>query len=84
MSSLSPGGGAVLRNRSLRTGQQDRLVNLKRGSIRGIQSILTAQGGASPYSSNSSIEGRISPSPSFATSTHEVRIFPGYALNLLS
>lgn len=30
------------------------------------------QGGASPYSSNSSIDGRVSPSPSFATSTHDV------------
>ncbi|KAG6876561.1 hypothetical protein C0992_012408 [Termitomyces sp. T32_za158] len=62
-------GGLVMRNRSLR-GQPDRLTTLKRGSIRGLQSILVAQG-ASPYSSNSSIDGRVSPSPSFATSTHE-------------
>jgi len=62
----------MMRNRSLR-GQPDRLTTLKRGSIRGLQSILSVQSGASPYSSNSSIDGRVSPSPSFATSTHEVR-----------
>ena len=67
--SLSPG---MMRNRSLRS-QPDRLATLKRGSIRGLQSIIAAQG-ASPYSSNSSIDGRVSPSPSFATSTHEVLI----------
>ncbi|EFI28119.1 Sec7 domain GEF [Coprinopsis cinerea okayama7 len=70
MSSLSPGGG-IMRNRSLRAGQPDRLTTLKRGSIRGISSILSPQSGASPYSSNSSIDGRVSPSPSFAASTHE-------------
>lgn len=64
-SSLSP-HGTVLRNRSLR-GQQDRLTTLKRGSIRGLQSILGAQG-HSPYSSGSSIDGRASPAPSYATS----------------
>jgi hypothetical protein len=76
MSSLSPGGGAaMMRNRSLRT-QPDRLTTLKRGSIRGIQSILSAQSAANPYgSSTSSVDGRVSPSPSFATSTHEVRYF---------
>jgi PH/SEC7 domain-containing protein len=73
-SSLSPGGAGMMRNRSLRA-QPDRLTTLKRGSIRGIQSILSAQG-ISPYSSNSSIDGRASPSPSFATSTHEVSGFP--------
>ncbi|KAJ1305839.1 hypothetical protein OPQ81_010564 [Rhizoctonia solani] len=52
--SLSPGG--------------DRITSLKRGSIRGLQSLLGAQ---SPYGSNSSVEGRISPSPSFATSIGE-------------
>ncbi|KAH9946988.1 hypothetical protein B0H21DRAFT_822341 [Amylocystis lapponica] len=66
-SSLSP-HGALLRHRSMRT-QPDRLANLKRGSIRGLQTILGTQPGASPYSSNSSIEGRASPAPSFATST---------------
>ncbi|PPQ98627.1 hypothetical protein CVT24_003960 [Panaeolus cyanescens] len=74
LSSLSPGGAAMLRNRSLR-GQPDRLMTLKRGSIRGIQSILSVQQGVSPYSSNSSIDGRVSPSPSFATSTHEVFLY---------
>ncbi|KAG6837700.1 hypothetical protein H0H93_003502 [Arthromyces matolae] len=62
-------GGTMLRSRSLRA-QQDRLTTLKRGSVRGLQSIMGAQG-TSPYSSNSSIDGRVSPSPSFATSTHE-------------
>ncbi|KAJ3501331.1 hypothetical protein NLJ89_g9384 [Agrocybe chaxingu] len=71
VSSLSPGGNGMMRNRSLRTGQPDRLTTLKRGSIRGLQSILSSQSGISPYSSNSSIDGRVSPSPSFATSTHE-------------
>lgn len=65
-SSLSPGPG-VLRNRSFRGNQ-----NHKRGSIRGWQSIL-AQTGVSPYSSNSSIDGRASPVPSYATSAQEVR-----------
>ncbi|KAF9071687.1 Pleckstrin homology domain-containing protein [Rhodocollybia butyracea] len=54
--SLSP-GGPMLSNRSL-----------KRGSIRGIQSIME-QGG---YSINGSIDGRVSPSPSFAASANEV------------
>lgn len=65
-SSLTP-HGAILRNRSVRA-QQDRLTTLKRGSIRGLQSILGAQTGHSPYSSGSSIDGRASPAPSFATS----------------
>ncbi|KAF9268675.1 hypothetical protein L218DRAFT_1048266 [Marasmius fiardii PR-910] len=65
----------VLRNRSLRGQQPDRLMTLKRGSIRGIQSLMGAQPGVSPYSSNSSIEGRASPSPSFAASTHAHEIF---------
>ena len=64
----------MIRRRSQRT-QHDRLMTMKRGSIRGLQSILSLQSGVSPYSSNSSIDGRISPSPSFATSTHEVRTF---------
>ncbi|KAG9316335.1 hypothetical protein JVU11DRAFT_2366, partial [Chiua virens] len=59
---------AMARSRSLRVAP-DRLMTLKRGSIRGIQTILGAP--YSPYSSNSSIDGRASPSPSFATSTHE-------------
>lgn len=72
-SSLSPGAAHTLigRNRSYR-GPPDRIANLKRGSIRGIQNILGSP--YSPYSSNSSIDGRVSPSPSFATSTHEVSV----------
>ncbi|TDL24175.1 hypothetical protein BD410DRAFT_820374 [Rickenella mellea] len=67
-SSLSPGPHVLMRNRSQRN--NDRLNNLKRGSMRGIQTLFAAQG-ASPYSSNSSIDGRASPAPSFATSAHE-------------
>ncbi|KAG1869818.1 hypothetical protein C8R48DRAFT_791069 [Suillus tomentosus] len=67
-SSLTPGAPHLSRNRSYR-GPSDRLTTLKRGSIRGIQSILTPS--YSPYSSNSSIEGRVSPSPSYATSTRD-------------
>jgi PH and SEC7 domain-containing protein len=73
-SSLSP--GQITRNRSLRA-NPDRLGNLKRGSIRGFQSILPSQNGVSPYSSNSSVDGRISPSPSFVTSAHEVCLLDG-------
>ena len=47
ISSLTP-NTPLMRNRSLRV-QQDRLTTLKRGSIRGIQSILGAQNGMSPY-----------------------------------
>ncbi|KAG7091050.1 hypothetical protein E1B28_010109 [Marasmius oreades] len=65
----------VIRNRSLRGQQPDRLMTLKRGSIRGIQSIMGGQPGVSPYSSNSSIDGRVSPSPSFAASTHAHELF---------
>ncbi|KAI6121579.1 hypothetical protein F5141DRAFT_1186775 [Pisolithus sp. B1] len=63
MTSLSPSTAHTLmrRNRSFR-GPPDRITALKRGSIRGIQSIIGA-----PYIST----GRVSPSPSFATSTHE-------------
>lgn len=70
-SRLSAAHLAVARSRSLR-GPPDRLTTLKRGSIRGIQTILGAP--YSPYSSGSSIDGRASPAPSFATSTHEVRL----------
>lgn len=69
---LSPGVAGVSRTRSQRgqNGQGgDRITSLKRGSIRGLQSLLGSQ---SPYSSNSSVDGRISPSPSFATSIGEV------------
>ncbi|PFH45519.1 hypothetical protein AMATHDRAFT_184519 [Amanita thiersii Skay4041] len=62
--------GGIHRNRSLRN-QPDRLTILKRGSIRGLQSIIS-QSATSPYSSNSSVDGRVSPSPSFATSIHEL------------
>ncbi|QRV96655.1 Sec7 guanine nucleotide exchange factor [Ceratobasidium sp. AG-Ba] len=66
--SLSPGTAGIGRTRSQR-GQVppggDRISSLKRGSIRGLQSLLGSQ---NPYGSNSSVDGRISPSPSFATS----------------
>ena len=69
-SSLGPGHHQLVRKRSQR-GQNDRVSNLKRGSMRGIQTLF-AQNGASQYSSNSRIDGRISPAPSFAASAHEV------------
>lgn len=69
-SSLSP-HGPILRNRSLRGQQSDRLTTFKRGSIRGLQSILSPQGGYSPYGMGNVADGRASPAPSFATS-HEV------------
>src|ERR1700761_9191849 len=78
-SSLNP--HTPLRNRSLRS-PQDRITNIKRGSIRGIQSILGAPNGNSPYSSNSSVDGRASPAPSFATSAHEVRVYLFYYLKI--
>ena len=75
-SSLSPGAAHLIgRNRSYR-GPSDRLTTLKRGSIRGIQSILTP--GYSPYGNGSNVDGRVSPAPSFATSTHEVGIHLRY------
>ena len=68
-SSLSP-GSPLPRTRSQRlyAGPADRM---KRGSIRGLQTLLGTQ---SPYGSNSSssVDGRISPSPSFATSVGDV------------
>ena len=64
----SPSPVQLGRNRSFRGPP----VNLKRGSIRGLQTILSSQNGISPYSSNSSVDGRASPSSSFATSTHDV------------
>jgi PH and SEC7 domain-containing protein len=76
-SRTSTSSAGLIRNRSLRA-PQDRLTTFKRGSIRGIQSILGAPNGISPYSSNSSIDGRTSPAPSFATSAHEVRLYRIY------
>ncbi|CAE7084045.1 unnamed protein product [Rhizoctonia solani] len=70
--SLSPGMTALGRTRSQRSHVGpggDRITSLKRGSIRGLQSLLGTQ--SSPYGSNSSVDGRISPSPSFATSIGE-------------
>ncbi|KAG8710541.1 hypothetical protein FRC11_004407, partial [Ceratobasidium sp. 423] len=69
--SLSPGMTSLGRTRSQRSHVSpggDRITSLKRGSIRGLQSLLGTQ---SPYGSNSSVDGRISPSPSFATSIGE-------------
>ncbi len=68
-SSLAP-TSPLSRTRSQRLlgGPSDRM---KRGSIRGLQTLLGTQ---SPYGSNSSssVDGRISPSPSFATSVGDV------------
>ncbi|CAE6531560.1 unnamed protein product [Rhizoctonia solani] len=69
--SLSPGMTSLGRTRSQRSHVSpggDRITSLKRGSIRGLQSLLGTQ---SPYGSNTSVDGRISPSPSFATSIGE-------------
>ncbi|KAG8754708.1 hypothetical protein FRC12_011107 [Ceratobasidium sp. 428] len=66
--SLSPGMTGIGRTRSQRghvAPGGDRITSLKRGSIRGLQSLLGSQ---SPYGSTGSVDGRISPSPSFATS----------------
>lgn len=74
----------MMRNRSTRGPQQsDRLNTLKRGSIRGLSSLIGGQAGPSPYSSNSSIDGRVSPSPSFATSINEVSLttFPDWPIS---
>jgi PH/SEC7 domain-containing protein len=71
-SSLVPGSPhGLLKSRPSLRG--DRVTTLKRGSIRGISSLLIAQAAISPYSSNSSVDGRVSPAPSFATS-NEVRL----------
>ena len=45
----------------------------KRGSVRGLQAVLLNSGLGS--SNNSFVDGRVSPSPSFATSAHEVKLF---------
>ncbi|EJD02779.1 uncharacterized protein FOMMEDRAFT_133996 [Fomitiporia mediterranea MF3/22] len=69
--SVSSGPGVHLyRNGSRR--QNDRVANLKRGSVRGIQSLFSAHAGSSPYGNSGSLDGRISPVPSFANSAHEV------------
>ncbi|KAG9006006.1 hypothetical protein FRB93_009107 [Tulasnella sp. JGI-2019a] len=65
--SLTPTGTLISRSRSQRS--YGGTAALKRGSIRGIQSLLGSQ---SPYSStNSSTDGRVSPSPSSSTSIGE-------------
>lgn len=46
----------------------DRVNVLKRGSVRGVQSLLSS----SPYGAG--LDGRISPTPSVATSIGEVRV----------
>jgi PH and SEC7 domain-containing protein len=71
--SLLGGSPHIARTGSRRGSSSDRLNTLKRGSIRGLQSLIVNNPhGPSPYSSNSSIDGRISPSPSFGTSTPDV------------
>ncbi|KZT56184.1 hypothetical protein CALCODRAFT_497760 [Calocera cornea HHB12733] len=67
MSASSTNLSSAMRRPSVRTPG-----NLKRGSIRGLHQLLSASGPQSPYSSaggsSSSIDGRLSPAPSFATS----------------
>ena len=67
---LSPGGTSIGRGLSQRRSGNDRIANLKRGSIRGLQGLINVQGPAN--GSSSSIEGRVSPSPSVATSFNDV------------
>jgi PH/SEC7 domain-containing protein len=57
---------------SLRGG--DRVATLKRGSIRGFSSLLGTQQTFSAYSSSGSVDGRVSPAPSFATSQEVSRV----------
>ena len=67
---LAPGGASLSRGLSQRRSGNDRIANLKRGSIRGLQGLISAQGATN--GSSSSIEGRTSPSPSVATSLNDV------------
>lgn len=77
-SSLTPGSPhGLLKARPSMRG--DRVTTLKRGSIRGITSLLNAQAAVSAYSSNSSIDGRVSPAPSYATSHEVCASFPSGA-----
>ena len=71
-SSTSSGPGAHLMRNGSRRGQNDRVSNLKRGSMRGIQSLFSPHVGSSPYGNSGSLDGRSSPAPSFANSAHEV------------
>lgn len=64
---LSP-GNTLGRGASVRRQGGDRIATLKRGSIRGIGVLINQQ---AVNSSSSSIDGRISPSPSFATSLND-------------
>jgi PH and SEC7 domain-containing protein len=70
-SSLTPGSPHGLKTRPSIRG--DRVTTLKRGSIRGISSLLNAQQQITAYNASSTgVDGRVSPAPSFATSV-EVR-----------
>lgn len=70
-SSLTP-SSPLSRARSHRnTPSSDRLNNLKRGSVRGLQSLLANQ---SAFNTSSPLDGRISPSPSYVTSIGEVSV----------
>ena len=57
-----------------RRGQNDHVANLKRESMRGIQSLFNTRGGGSPYGGSGSYDGRSGPAPSFAHSVYEVGV----------
>lgn len=89
----STSSGAHLTRNGSRRGQNDRVSNLKRGSMRGIQSLFNTHGG---QYGGGSYDGRSSPAPSFAHSAHEVGVnvsfffsqtfnsFKGMATNFIS
>jgi hypothetical protein len=69
---LGAGLNAIRRKASARNssaGSNERVSSFKRGSVRGMQGML----GASPYgTSHFAADGRVSPTPSYATSIGEV------------
>ena len=70
----STSSGIHLTRNGSRRRQNDRVANLKRGSMRGIQSLFSTHVGGSPYGGGGSYDGRSSPAPSFAHSAHEVGV----------
>ncbi|KAF8315922.1 SEC7-like protein [Clavulina sp. PMI_390] len=87
--SLGP-ASSLGRKGSMRNGPNDRMANLKRGSVRGLTSLLSQQNNIATQPPPSG-DGRVSPSPSFATSIGENLVTPsstfyaptlGFASNL--
>ena len=73
ISSLSPGPHHTLMRKRSQRGPNDRVNNLKRGSVRGIQTLFNAQAGVSPYGAGN-LDGRLSPAPSFVSSAHDINV----------